>query len=339
MNKTKTETRRVSWTVEELRFLEEHTGTMTQAEMAKHLGRTRLAVKATVRALGRGKAWTEAELDIVQTRCISQAGITQALPLLPGRERPAVFLMAVNMGLISDGCRNWSEAEARMLEKYYPSEGSSVASRLPGRTPAAVIIQAGKLGIVFEGSQETFHQRWSDEEKRLLERNRYLPLAKLTVLFPERTKASVRSYRQLLNKRRDSTSCHSKMNEREKGAPEARNHHTDWNDEDSAFLETWYGTMSTELIAEILGRSRRAIKLAVRNRMVTGQVESATGISLSDSRSKLVQRKWSQEEWQRLEANHHLPLAELTALFPGRTPMAVRGACSRLTARRKKTGG
>lgn len=331
----------MSWTAEELRFLEEHAGTMTQAEMAKHLGRTRQAVKATVCALGGGgPVWTEAELEIVRTRCTSQAGITQVLPLLPGRGRPAVFLMAVNMGLLSDGRLNWSEAEGRILEQYYPSEGSSVASRLPGRTPAAVIIQAGKLGIVFAGSQETVHQKWNDEEKWLLERNRYLPLAKLAALFPERTKASVRSYRQLLNKRRDSsTFCHPQMNERGKGAPEARNHHTEWNDEDSKFLETWYGTMSTELIVEILGRSSRAIKLAVRNRMVTRLVESATGISLSDSGVKRVQQKWSQEEWQRLEANRHLSLAELTALFPGRTPMAVRGACSRLTVRRKKTGG
>lgn len=37
------------------------------------------------------------------------------------------------------------------------------------------------------------------------------------------------------------------MNERIKGEPEARNHHTDWNYEDLGFLETWYGTMLTEL--------------------------------------------------------------------------------------------
>ena len=338
MSKPKTGTRRVSWTAEELRFVEGHAGTMTQAEMAKHLGRTRLAVKETVRALGLGKVWTEAELDVVRTRCVSQAGITQALPLLPGRERPAVFLMAVKMGLISDGRRNWSEAEGRILKKYYPAEGTVVVSRLPGRTPAAVMCQVRKLGITFEGNQETFHQRWSDEEKQLLERNRYLPLTKLAALFPERTKASVRSYRQLLNKHRDAA-CRPQMNERIKGEPEARNHHTDWSDKDLEFLETWYGTMPTELIAGILGRSSRAIKLAVRNRMVTGQVESVTEVSLSDSRVKLVQQKWSEEEWLRLEANRHLSLAELTALFPGRTPIAVRGACSRLTARREKTGG
>ncbi|HCL5254124.1 TPA: hypothetical protein N2G30_004331 [Salmonella enterica] len=338
MSKTKTETRRISWTAEELRFIEAHAGTMTQAEMAEHLGRTRLGVKATVRALKRGGAWTEAELEIVRTRCVSQYGITQALPLLPGRERPAVFFMAVKMGLISDGRLNWGEEEARILEKYYPAEGSAVANRLPGRTPAAVIIQAGKLGIVFEGSQETFHQRWIDEEKRLLERNRYLPLKKLAALFPERTKSSVRSYRQLLNKHRDTDVCRPQMNGRIKSTQEARNHHTDWNDGDLKFLETWYGAMPTELIAEILGRSSRAITRAVRYQMVTGQVESATGVSLSGNGLKFVQQKWSEEEWERLEANRHLPLAELTALFPGRTPVAVRGACSRLAARRKKAG-
>ncbi|EMQ2087896.1 hypothetical protein ABWR82_003713 [Salmonella enterica subsp. enterica] len=338
MSKIKTGNQRVSWTAEELRFLEEHTGIMTQAEIAKHLGRTRLAVKATARALGLGKVWTAAELEIVRTLCASQTGVRQALPLLPGRERPAVFLMAVKMGLINDGRLNWSEAENQILEQYYPAEGSPVASRLPGRTPAAVIIQAGKLGITFEGSQKTFHQKWSDEEKQLLERNRYLPLKKLVELFPERSKASVQSYRQLLNKRRKATSALPHINEQIKRETGARNHRVDWSREDIKFLETWYGVMPTELIAEILGRTCRAIKREVRILAVTARVESATGISLSGHGIKFVQQKWSQDEWQRLEANRHLPLAELTALFPGRTPVAVRGACSRLAARRKKVG-
>lgn len=70
--------------------------------------------------------------------------------------------------------------------------------------------------------------------------------------------------------------------------------------------------MKTAEIAETHGRSVMSVRLVARS----------PGTS--------YHQKWSEQEWQLLTGNSHLPLDELTALFPGRTQASVRKALMRL---------
>lgn len=64
----------------------------------------------------------------------------------------------------------WSKAEEELLRKSYPTEGSALADRLPGRSRSAVIQRAKKLGIWFDGDFKKVRasvqavNMWSAEE-------------------------------------------------------------------------------------------------------------------------------------------------------------------------------
>lgn len=54
------------------------------------------------------------------------------------------------------------------------------------------------------------------------------------------------------------------------------------------------------------------------------------GITFRGSAGASYHQKWSEQEWQLLARNSHLPPGELTAMFPGRTQASVQKALLRL---------
>lgn len=95
--------------------------------------------------------WTEEEKAILLTHYETSMPVKQILSMLPDRTQASVFAMTKQLGLTRSN--DWTEAELVILRRYYPSEGMSVASRLPGRTRNAVQHQACKLKIRFMGSK------------------------------------------------------------------------------------------------------------------------------------------------------------------------------------------
>lgn len=109
--------------------------------------------------------------------------------------------------------RHWHERERQVLVQYYPVEGMAVADRLPGRTRVSVRQAAYAMGLNLPNSEmRPVQQKWSQEELQRLAANQNLPLAELTVLFPERTPVSVRKARIRLEKRQQRTSETQKRN-------------------------------------------------------------------------------------------------------------------------------
>lgn len=195
---------RTTWTIAELRFVEQYYGIIGTAQIAEALGRTIDAIRWVVRKhkfnlMEPYRPWTEEEKDIICTRFAAGDNIAQIMPLLLGRTRGAIYLMKDKLDAHST--RRWSEQERQILAQYYSVEGMTVVDRLPGRTKVAVRQKAYAMGLSLSDSEVRSVQKWSKEEQQRLEAHQCLPLAELTVLFPGRSPQSVRKARIRLEKR------------------------------------------------------------------------------------------------------------------------------------------
>lgn len=193
------------WTLTELRFLERHYGHMPTKVIADTLGRTAVAVRlaaknAGLTRVGNSLPWTDDEKEIIRTHYAAGEGISLVCALLPGRNRNAIFAMAIKMGIGSS--RNWNDDEIALLERHYQNIGVKVADYLPGRTEDAVKLKAGSLKLKYHGGVENgAHQRiWSDRERQLLKRHSNLTLAEMMKFFPNRSRLSVKKARERLKK-------------------------------------------------------------------------------------------------------------------------------------------
>lgn len=195
--------RRQRWTLAELRYVEQHYGTVKARVIAEHLGRPLSSVRTMAGKLGcRGKSaapWTEEEKEILRTHYARGEGITRVMARLSGRSRNTIFTMAATLGITS--ARTWSETEYRILKAHYPAEGASVARRLPGRTADAVKVKACELGLSFCGDGRHGRQRmWQPEELALLAANLHLSPARLVLWFPGRSRVAVSKARERLRR-------------------------------------------------------------------------------------------------------------------------------------------
>lgn len=196
MNKPGNKNKKISWTTQEIRFVEKHHGTLSVADIAEHLGRTRAAVKTMVHRLGGGaeyRFWTQAEKDVLQAHYAAGAEITTVMAMLPGRTLASIRTMSDTLGISR---RRWRPEEKHILKKYYVTEGINVAERLPGRTPSAIRYQTHVMGLL-----QPVKQKWSTEELELLEKNQHLELAELASLFTARSAQAVCHARMKLRKR------------------------------------------------------------------------------------------------------------------------------------------
>ncbi|EAY9754084.1 hypothetical protein OY03_002758 [Salmonella enterica subsp. enterica] len=99
-----------------------------------------------------------------------------------------------------------------------------------------------------------------------------------------------------------------------------------WNEQERQVLVQYYTVEGMAVADRLPGRTRVSVR----------QAAYSMGLNLPGSETRPVQQKWSLKELIRLEANQSLPLAELAALFPGRTPVSVRKALIRLEKRLRK---
>ncbi|PVZ80279.1 hypothetical protein C9426_33135 [Serratia sp. S1B] len=194
---------RALWTIADFKFIEEHYGSMSPAEIAAKLGRTQGALELMADKLGvrrqRSPTWTAEEEAILRKHYVAGAGIEQLLRLLPGRQVNAIFLKARRLGLTSG--RYWREAECQILREYYPEYGTAIAERWLGRTEDSVKLKASELGIKFLGQEGKF-RIWSEEEWGILEKYLHLSIAEQMQLLPGRSRQAVEKARERLRARK-----------------------------------------------------------------------------------------------------------------------------------------
>ncbi|VXC73789.1 conserved hypothetical protein [Enterobacterales bacterium 8AC] len=191
----KSRNHRTKWTIAELTFMEAHYGTMSTVDIARHLGRTVVAVRLMAQGLGLCKtqtpAWTEQEIAVLHAHYAEGAGIRYVQALLPGRIKAAIMAKVKELGITS--ARNWHPDEVQVLREFYPEIGTQVAYKLPRRSRDAVKIKARQLGLQYRAlkHRQAPSQPWTPEEWCLLEDNLALPYEDLMPLFPDRTRLAL----------------------------------------------------------------------------------------------------------------------------------------------------
>lgn len=182
------------WTLRELRYVEKHYQKEGAASVALKLGRTATAVRSQASSLGCSKVpselWTHEEMEILRINYARGDGISNIMPLLPGRTRKTIFQKAISLGITS--ARSWSDEECLILVEYYPVLGTKVGEMI-GRTAEAVKIKACEMGIKVEGL--TPARKWSEKETTLLLANLHKTPAEIRKIFPDRTPKSVEKAR------------------------------------------------------------------------------------------------------------------------------------------------
>ncbi|EBE4781809.1 hypothetical protein FHK17_20850 [Salmonella enterica] len=137
------------WSVSDLTFLEVNYLTMPLSELARTLGLTPGSVRLMAHKLyckeKSSPRWTAEEDDIIRQHYAAGAGVTFIVTLLKDRTSSAVFTRADTLGVTSG--RYWRGDELRILKEHYPAIGTGVLDLLPGRTPEAIKIIAGRLGL------------------------------------------------------------------------------------------------------------------------------------------------------------------------------------------------
>ena len=198
---------RSCWTLRDLEYLEQHYKSQPVAEIAAHLGRSPGAVALMADKLDcrrkKNPPWTETEIDIIRQHYGSGVGAEFLQQLLPARSVSAIFTMAEKMGVASG--RFWREEELEILKTYYPSEGTLVTARLPGRNAVSVRVMARRMGLKKSRESLEGFRPWSEEEWQRLEGSMHLSVAAQQVtFFPDRTLRAVEKARERLRKKQRS---------------------------------------------------------------------------------------------------------------------------------------
>lgn len=196
--------------------------------------------------------------------------------------------------------RQWSKEEDEICRKYYPSEGSSVSLRLPGRTRQACVLRARYLGV--SCNKEVRYKkrnRWTQEEIEILKK-----------YYPEE---GARVVKRLPN--RTATNCTSKASELKIRSIGAKKEHARWTKEDDEILHKYFPIEGEACFTRFPYRTYRACQARARNSGLT-------------KRHILL---WSEEEDKILRENYPVMKTRVTELLPQRS----KAACS-LRASQKK---
>lgn len=334
---------RRTWTPEEIRFVEENTGSMTASLMAEHLGRTEDGVRWMIRHLDNPapeheRPWTEAEKKVIRTWFLRADSIEQVISILSWRTRSSIIRMMDRLTTPEPGkgrSRKWSADELRILDQYYPVEGIAVANRLPGRTFCAVRSTANQRGL----KSGLLPRKWTQEEWRLVEENRYLPVEELAALLPGRTQKAVCKAQESVKKKARIRRVQARMPE--KVSPVAVISHVSlvdgmktpenndnkclaWTSHDLAFLETHYGVMKTAELAEKLGRT------VVSVRATGGRLKRGKNGNDRVKAPEKHRQDWTSQELQLLETHYGVMKTTEIAKTLGRSVVSVRLAARSL---------
>ncbi|ECI6680374.1 hypothetical protein EHE65_03895 [Salmonella enterica subsp. enterica] len=197
----------------------------------------------------------------------------------------------------------WSVEDMKFVETYYGVIPTVKIAEILGRTFEAV------RQVVRERGQRLMdpYRPWTENEKEII-RTRFAAgdnIAQIMPLLPGRTRGAIYLMKDKLD-------THSTRR---------------WSEQERQILAQYYPVEGMAVAGRLPGRTQVAIR----------QTVYAMRLRLLGSEIKTVQA-WSREEQQRLETHQHLPLAELVALFPDRTHVAVRKALVRMRNRQKKIG-
>lgn len=196
----------------------------------------------------------------------------------------------------------WTPEELEFVKTYYGIVPTVKIAEILERSFDAVrwVVRNQEKRLM-----DSYHP-WTEEEKTII-RTHFTAgsgIAQIMSLLPGRTRGAIYLMKDKLN-------VHSPRH---------------WNEQERQVLVQYYPVEGMAVAERLPGRTQVSMR----------QAAYSMGLNLPGSETRPVQQKWPPKELLRLEANQSLPLAELAALFPGRTPVSVRKARIRLEKRQRK---
>ncbi|QMR41597.1 hypothetical protein [Klebsiella aerogenes] len=321
-NTEKKRNHRVQWTIAEIHYLETHYTSVRVNDIAEHLGRTAIAVKAMAGKLALGKTrapdWSEAEQAVLREHYETVMPVAEILTMLPGRPHKAVLAKARGMGLsrrLHGPSPSWSQKELQLLRHYYPTEGQTVRHRLTGRTENSIRQKARELGIRYVGHAQ--FRVWLDEDWQLLEKRQHEPMETLRQLFPERNITSLKNaLSRLKQKQAGSHQIVKKMPTRRRKA--TTKPVVPWSDAEKAVLTQHYETPMPmkDILAQLPGRAKKSV------------FAMAEKLEL-----KRLSHRWSDAELRILKQYYSSEGNDILARLPGRSLQAIRSKANEFNIR------
>ncbi len=196
----------------------------------------------------------------------------------------------------------WNSEEIFFLKTHYGVIQTRLIAKRLGRTEDAIRWMIRKLGLRLVDR----YSSWTEEEKEIIRihYSRGDGIKHVMSLLPGRTRGAILI---MVNK----LGVHSSGTRR-------------WSESERKILIQFYSVEGLAVTSRLPGRTRNAIITMAR------QMEIPSPYNEKGPR----QQKWTPEEWLRIEKYDHLPLTELSALFPERTQISVRKARDRSKVRR-----
>lgn len=150
------------WTLEEDALLKTFYLVEGEQSFKRLTERSVSSCRARVLRLGliRRSEWTQEELNILITNYPEQG--PACFSLIPTKSIEACKARVQKLKLkrlIRPTGALWTEEENEILKQFYPVEGCSVDSRLPGRSKATIKRQARKLNIKYTGPKKHTGQK------------------------------------------------------------------------------------------------------------------------------------------------------------------------------------
>lgn len=135
------------FTDEDIKFLEENYMTMTHAEMAEKLGRTKGTISTKLSQLGFTKKletrWTEYQVNFLKENYENMLYSDIAEKL--GRTESNIRAKCFDLNLVKKD--SWTEEEIEFLKSVYYDFSNSEIAEMMGRTQNSIHIKGSKLGL------------------------------------------------------------------------------------------------------------------------------------------------------------------------------------------------
>ena len=307
-----------------MNFVEMHYLSMGPELISFMLGRSAVAVLSMAKKLKcmpkRAPAWSYDEKNILYQYYQTSTTMQEIMAMLPGRAKTSVFTMAKVLGL-SRPSPLWSPGEIQILKRYYPSEGKSVIRRLPGRSTNTVASKASELGIRFENGD---HHPWNEDDWDKLQRHQNESIIALRRLFPERSKASLRTAKYHLKKRlaENTNKAGNISADTTRTGMSGKNKIkvSRWTDAEKNVLITWYETNMpmTQILQMLPGRAKKSV------------------FAMAETLELIRPVGWSPEELEVLKVWYPSEGGLVKKRLPGRTANAIRIKAWELKIRRER---
>ncbi|MDF0607079.1 hypothetical protein HZU77_015745 [Neisseriaceae bacterium TC5R-5] len=289
----------IEWTLDEIRLLEQHYGTMLAVDLKQqHLPtRTVLAIQTRAHMLGLTKKgvgdWTEEELALL--RQLFGSAPLQALQkqYFPQRTYGAVKVVCLKLGLRTlPKRRPWTKCEDALLREHYSTMVVAALQQryLPERSVNMVRGRAEKLGL------QPFHssESWSESELAILQCE-YPRMGKAcSQLFPGRTTIAIIGKARMLGLERAV--------------------HIQWSEAEIEVLRREFPRQGLACVDLFPGRTQQ------------GVVSKAQGLGITVRKSPT----WSKEELTILQREYPRQGKACVSLLPGRTQPGVHAKAQQL---------